>query len=777
MMEITIYTANCTGNRTNCVYPNEVVVHNPEELARAVKHDHVVAKYKNNYRSNDNFAWALAEVWDNDNAFSDNPSDWIIPQQLAEGPLKDVSFIAIPSRHNMKPKGNYSARPRYHIICPIQRCTSAAVYAAIKAEGKRKFPFFDEKALDAARFLYGSDVKPEEIFWHEGTMTIDGLLPTLPDAVEVISSEANEATEAKAVEAETDEDDPFSHVGPVIPEGSRNATMSHFAGKVLKRFGESDEAHVAFLEMAGNCDPPLEDGELASIWNSALKFYRKKVSADPTYVSPQEYNNPNPGWPEPLQFSKFTLLKFPVDALPAPIGDYVRAVAESTQTSEDMAGTIALSILSTCLQKKYLVQGKADWKEPLNTYAIVVAPPSERKSSVLHLMLQPLNDYEVEYNKQNAASVEAGKMQKRILERRQKAIEEKIAKGKAEPGELEQIAKEIAECTVPVPKQLYSDDVTTEKLVSIIATNGGYASLISSEGGIFDTLAGIYTKNVNIDVMLKGYSGDTIRVDRIGRESESIMDPALTILLMAQPNVVSDVLGNATFRGRGLTARFLYSMPESFVGERKYRSTAVTPEIYHNYESRIVNLLEDEYPEKQSIITLSPEADQMLEDFANWLEPKLKNELSEIADWAGKLVGNVLRIAGLLCRADRYVDHDFLTKADPFVVSGEIMQHAISLGKYYLNHAQAAYSVLPEDAMYHKADLVLQRIREHKVRDFNRRDAMRLCRTFKTVESIQPVLDFLEDYGYLMQKPQKPSGTGRPPLPKYAVNPWVFEKH
>ena len=66
------------------------------------------------------------------------------------------------------------------------------------------------------------------------------------------------------------------------------------------------------------------------------------------------------------------------------------------------------------------------------------------------------------------------------------------------------------------------DDITTEKLVSVLSDNGGHASLISSEGGIFDTLAGIYTKNVNIDVMLKAYSGDSIRVDRIGRESECI---------------------------------------------------------------------------------------------------------------------------------------------------------------------------------------------------------------------------------------------------------------
>lgn len=91
----------------------------------------------------------------------------------------------------------------------------------------------------------------------------------------------------------------------------------------------------------------------------------------------------------------------------------------------------------------------------------------------------------------------------------------------------------------------------------------------------YDNSFVLYTKNVNIDVMLKGYSGDTIRVDRIRRESESIMNPCLSILLMTQPKVVSDALSNATFRGRGLTAQFLYCLPQTSVGTRKFQSSPV----------------------------------------------------------------------------------------------------------------------------------------------------------------------------------------------------------
>ena len=447
----------------------------------------------------------------------------------------------------------------------------------------------------------------------------------------------------------------------------------------------------------------------------------------------------------------------------------MKAVAESTQTPVDMAGTVALSILSVCLQGKYRVQGKADWLEPLNTYALVIAMPSERKSAVLNMMLRPVNSYETQYNQRNAAAMENSRMKRRILERRQKNIEDLVAKGKANEDDMADIAAKIAEFQEEQPLQLYVDDITTEKLVSVIAANRGKAALISSEGGIFDTLAGIYTNNVNIDVMLKGYSGDPIRVDRIGRDSESVMS------LMAQPNVVSTVLSNTTFRGRGLTARFLYCMPESQVGNRKFNSQPVDQAVMEQYDRKIVNLLDDEKPDHPEIITLSNEAREMLDRFATELEPKLAAEYAEIGDWAGKLVGNVLRIAGLLGRAEIYLTGDFLADTDEIQVDRRIMGNAIRLGNYYLSNALAAYDVLPEKPMHTQANYILDMIRKRKLDTFDRRMAMRACQNFKTVDELQPVLDFLEDYGYIFEIPQpaKPM-TGRPPLPRYTVNPKVI---
>ena len=74
-----------------------------------------------------------------------------------------------------------------------------------------------------------------------------------------------------------------------IPQGKRNSTMSHYAGKLIKRFGNTEEGHLRFFELAKKCNPPLEDKELNTIWNSAVSF-GDKVAAQAGYIPPEIYN-------------------------------------------------------------------------------------------------------------------------------------------------------------------------------------------------------------------------------------------------------------------------------------------------------------------------------------------------------------------------------------------------------------------------------------------------------------------------------------------------------
>lgn len=265
-MQITMFTADCTGQAANCSYPNRRVVTTPAEMQKAVRFDHVCAEYKGNYRSIGNFARSDVVVMDIDNDHTEEPAEWITLEKLDEL-LPDISYVIAFSRNHMKVKDGKAARPKFHVYFQITETTDAGWYAALKRGIKKRFDFFDGNALDAARFIFGADAG--EVVWHEGWMTIDEEVE--PDYEEPKNEDAGSGT------------------GPIL-EGSRNNTMSRFAGRVLKKYGVTDRAREAFELHARRCDPPLPENELNTIWNSAVKFYKNTVCTQPGYVEPDEYN-------------------------------------------------------------------------------------------------------------------------------------------------------------------------------------------------------------------------------------------------------------------------------------------------------------------------------------------------------------------------------------------------------------------------------------------------------------------------------------------------------
>ena len=265
-MQITMFTADCTGQAANCSYPNRRLVTTPEEMQEAVRFDHVCAEYKGNYRSIGNFARSDVVVMDIDNDHTEEPAEWITPEKLDEL-LPDISYVIAFSRNHMKVKDGKAARPKFHVYFQITETTDAGWYAALKRGIKKRFDFFDGNALDAARFIFGADAG--EVVWHEGWMTID--------------------EEVEPDYEEPKNEDACSSAGPIL-EGSRNNTMSRFAGRVLKKYGVTDRAREAFELHARRCDPPLPEDELNTIWNSAVKFYKNTVCTQPGYVEPDKYN-------------------------------------------------------------------------------------------------------------------------------------------------------------------------------------------------------------------------------------------------------------------------------------------------------------------------------------------------------------------------------------------------------------------------------------------------------------------------------------------------------
>ena len=259
-MQMTIYDAVTVGSRSNCVYPNPVTVTDADTMRQAAAFDHVCAAYKQNYRSVDNFLKADCLPMDCDNDHSDDPDDWLTPFDVAMD-FPGVGMIFVYSRSHMKQKGKRGPRPRFHVYFICTETTNSEIYSSWKDRLIADYPYFDDGAKDSARFLFG--VKNAVVEVYDGEITIDEFL-------------ADSFAEWDAAQGQ-------------IPEGSRNKTMSHYAGRIIKRLGNTEEAHKQFLKEAEKCSPPLDDAELAGIWASAVKL-GAKVAAQEGYIPPEQYN-------------------------------------------------------------------------------------------------------------------------------------------------------------------------------------------------------------------------------------------------------------------------------------------------------------------------------------------------------------------------------------------------------------------------------------------------------------------------------------------------------
>jgi len=256
-MEFTLYTAALTGAEANCRYPERRKISCAEDLEAAVAFDHVCVAFKNDYRKRENFLSSDVLVMDCDNSHTENPAEWKTMEKFL-AMMPEVAMAIVPSRNHMKPKDGKCARPRFHVYFEIPEITDEPCYTELKRAVYHAYPFFDEAALDAARFIYGCPA--EKVLWQNGKMTIDQVL--------------------KAREAGIHS----------IPQGQRNNTMSRFAGRVIKRYGATERAYSIFLEEAEKCDPPLADAELNKIWQSAVRF-GEKIARQDGYISPDQYNN------------------------------------------------------------------------------------------------------------------------------------------------------------------------------------------------------------------------------------------------------------------------------------------------------------------------------------------------------------------------------------------------------------------------------------------------------------------------------------------------------
>ena len=476
---------------------------------------------------------------------------------------------------------------------------------------------------------------------------------------------------------------------------------------------------------------------------------------------------------------------FPTWALTDWLRDFVEAEAEATQTPPDLAGMLVLAVLSVTSARIVVVRINDGYSEPLNLYIVVALPPANRKSPVFRDCTAPISEFEREQVKSLTPQIAEASTRLAINEVRLAKAQSDAAKADAQNQETlmqqaVELAREIAETRVPKPPRLLAQDATAEKVKSLLHEYVGRIAMMGAEGDLFDTMAGRYGNrgSANFGVYLDAHSGDDIRVDRVGRPTEYVRNPApdprthrpargdpRPLREAGIPRIGTS--GPAPYRDRGESGRPPEVEPSSrpAQGPGHLRPECAFPSGVCPEQASC-----SEYDPHE--LRLSPEAERLRLDFADWLEPKLAptGELGHIADWAGKLAGQVLRIAGNLHLAD----HAGHPAPWDLPVAGETLERAIAIGHYLIAHARAAFGLMGADPVISDARHILVLDPPH--RDGFVHPARALRGHQRTVQGGPAPWNCpwicLIRHGYLRERPEDSrSGPGRRPSTTYDVNP------
>ena len=140
----TLYSADFINAPGNCSYPHKHVILDEASLKAAICHDYVCAEYQNHYRSGDNFLGSDCLPVDCDNDHSENPADWVEPDDVMQA-FPGVTFAVHYSRFHNREKNGKPARPKFHVLFPIEFCADASLYSDMKKLVNAIFPILTRR--------------------------------------------------------------------------------------------------------------------------------------------------------------------------------------------------------------------------------------------------------------------------------------------------------------------------------------------------------------------------------------------------------------------------------------------------------------------------------------------------------------------------------------------------------------------------------------------------------------------------------------------------------
>jgi len=349
---------------------------------------------------------------------------------------------------------------------------------------------------------------------------------------------------------------------------------------------------------------------------------------------------------------------FPTHCLPESVAAMARAIADTERTPAALAGVCTLGFLSASIGRGLQIQSGTARFTRGNVYLLASAESGSGKSESFRHAAKPFNEFEGgKLEAWRASTLPGLAAEKDILEAEMKKLQRDAgsAEGADKRGgikaELEAKKAALAEVEAQLHAPAFTvEDVTTEKLASLLAANGETLASISPDAGaIVNNLLGRYSNLDRTDesVYLKAFSGDFLRVDRQkSPEPVLLKSPCLTALWLTQPDKVETLLAEKELTDGGLIPRLLVCHTNAEPLEIVEGATGIRAEVAADYRRTIRELLEAyRLADEPRTIQPSPEALALLNQHFNGIVARRRGDLRDVSSYAARWNEQAWRLA------------------------------------------------------------------------------------------------------------------------------------
>ena len=395
--------------------------------------------------------------------------------------------------------------------------------------------------------------------------------------------------------------------------------------------------------------------------------------------------------------------------IPDVLGDMCEAIENQFQIDRAIPFGQALGMVAAATRGKVRTQVSPNWIEHSSFYVLTIAETGDGKSQVMNLLRKPSDTYELNLRADAAKCYGLDIANHEIAQANLKRIKDSMSSGKkskipASQADLQAAIDEVQN-TKPteIPLLSIGGDVTPDKLADLIVQNKELA-IHDAEGTLFSHLSGTrHGTGSAWETMLQAFTGDPIKVHRIGREGGSVAGAHLVINTSVQPIVWKEIISDKNAVGRGAIGRFIVLNAQSNIGYRDaaaHQNYPIPAHLINQWGTLIRELLDMKEPR---IFELDDEQVRIVINYKARLERLLREPDNRLDGFGSRLPGILIRIAQLFTLIDNPAATSMSTK---------YLECALGFGDYLMQQREQADLIKERTPEMRTLDVIAKLARE-----------------------------------------------------------------